>query len=326
MAVPGAALTSVAQATQVAQAGSPDRAIPPGPAPGAAAPPTVTSTADHAWPEVEAPGAAAGASIAAPTAAPPAPELPPSTPVAPGALDVDTIRRMWPEVLATLAGMKRTTWSLVSHYAQVLDFDGVSLVLGFDSTGRAQLFGKGAHQQYLSNALVEVLGLDCRFEAVSSDPVSGRPVDQPQPRADRPAPAPPPVEAAAVTESPAQVVAAQARPLIGSADGSADGTSPGAGQDSALGQGQPPGYDDIPPADEPPPDDEPPPEDSGRPETGPATAPANPPAQPPAAARTISLSDDEVSPDDPVIDGASLVGAAVVEQMLGGRIIEERSE
>jgi hypothetical protein len=44
------------------------------------------------------------------------------------------------------------------------------------------------------------------------------------------------------------------------------------------------------------------------------------------AARTIALSDDEVSPDDPVIDGASLVGAAVVEQMLGGRIIEERSE
>ena len=364
MAVAGAASTPVAQVAQVARADGAAPATPAGPqaraiprAPEAAAAPTVTATADHAWPEVEAPGAAAGSSIAAPISTPPAPArapAPPSAlpsapaaagPAAPGALDVDTIRRMWPEVLATLAGMKRTTWSLVSHYAQVLDFDGVSLVLGFDSTGRAQLFGKGAHQQYLSNALVEVLGLECRFEAVSNDPVSGRPAAQPQPpprpRADRPAPATPPLGAAAVSESPSPVVAEPARPLVGSADGSAQGTSPGAGQDSAQSQGQPTPYDEIPPPDEPPPDDEPPPEDSGRPETGPrgsgrpetgprgsgrANPPATPPATPPAAARTIALSDDEVSPDDPVIDGASLVGAAVVEQMLGGRIIEERSE
>jgi hypothetical protein len=34
--------------------------------------------------------------------------------------------------------------------------------------------------------------------------------------------------------------------------------------------------------------------------------------------------DDEPSADDPDIDGSNLVGAAVVEQILGGRLIEER--
>lgn len=36
--------------------------------------------------------------------------------------------------------------------------------------------------------------------------------------------------------------------------------------------------------------------------------------------------DDEVSVDDPDIEGSDLVGAAVVEQILGGRVIEERED
>jgi DNA polymerase-3 subunit gamma/tau len=36
--------------------------------------------------------------------------------------------------------------------------------------------------------------------------------------------------------------------------------------------------------------------------------------------------DDEPSADDPDIEGSNLVGAAVVEQILGGRLIEERED
>ncbi|HET9655381.1 MAG TPA: hypothetical protein VFP72_08500, partial [Kineosporiaceae bacterium] len=36
--------------------------------------------------------------------------------------------------------------------------------------------------------------------------------------------------------------------------------------------------------------------------------------------------DDEPSVDDPDIEGSNLVGAPVVEQILGGRLIEERED
>jgi DNA polymerase III subunit gamma/tau len=47
-----------------------------------------------------------------------------------------------------------------------------------------------------------------------------------------------------------------------------------------------------------------------------------------AAAATIVLpsQDDEISIDDPEIEGSGLVGAPVVAQLLGGRVIEERQE
>ena len=54
-----------------------------------------------------------------------------------------------------------------------------------------------------------------------------------------------------------------------------------------------------------------------------ATAPGQRPE--PARAGT-SLRDDEVSLDDADIEDSSLVGAPVVEQLLGGRLIDEREE
>jgi hypothetical protein len=36
------------------------------------------------------------------------------------------------------------------------------------------------------------------------------------------------------------------------------------------------------------------------------------------------LADDEPSSDDPDFEGTHLVGAQVVQQLLGGRVIEER--
>jgi DNA polymerase-3 subunit gamma/tau len=118
------------------------------------------------------------------------PPAPPSRPVAPelapvaasmaqtsvlapnpaGGADLEAVRRNWAEVLNAVASIKRTTWSLVSQYAQVLDYDGKRLLLGFDSAGRAQSFGRGPHPAFMRQALIEVIGLDCVVEAgVSSE-------------------------------------------------------------------------------------------------------------------------------------------------------------
>jgi DNA polymerase III subunit gamma/tau len=143
-----------------------------------------------AWPEPSGPSAPSGSSgVEAPASAP----VPSRSPVAspPGAVpaagpmdapasvgagaqasagagDLEAVRRMWTEVLGALATIKRTTWSLVSQYAQVLDHDGKRLLLGFDSPGRAQSFARGAHPEFLRQALIDVIGLDCPVEAIAS--------------------------------------------------------------------------------------------------------------------------------------------------------------
>ncbi|MBT0767312.1 DNA polymerase III subunit gamma and tau [Kineosporia sp. J2-2] len=114
----------------------------------------------------------------------------------PGSADLEAVRRNWSDVLNAVASIKRTTWSLVSQYAQVLDYDGKRLLLGFDSTGRAQLFGRGPHANFMRQALIQVIGLDCVVEAaVSSEFQAGssgtRPAASPPPPAS-PAPASPP--------------------------------------------------------------------------------------------------------------------------------------
>ena len=40
----------------------------------------------------------------------------------------------------------------------------------------------------------------------------------------------------------------------------------------------------------------------------------------------LRLADDVPSADDVDLDGSGLVGASVVEQLLGGRVIEERHD
>ena len=56
------------------------------------------------------------------------------------------------------------------------------------------------------------------------------------------------------------------------------------------------------------------------------------PADPPAATRRRAVEppplvvDDEPSPDDPEFEGSGLVGPLLVEQLLGGQVIEERTD
>ena len=329
----------VAVPGQVAQA-------PPQAAPQAAQPqaPLAPAAAQESAPALSADEWAPPAAAAEPAAsAEPAAPAAPAERGTPGSADVEAIRRMWPDVLAKLSGIKRATWSLVSQHAQVLDYDGQRLLLGFGSQGLAGSFGRGAHQEFLRQALIDVMGLDCTVEATAGDPRSAsarsqsagappRPtasVSTPAPAAPAaPAPAAPAPAAPERAPEPAPRPAPSRRPERARAE-SARGATP---------------YDEVPPPplDEPPPrEDELPPDDgwSGRTRRAPAAAsgpapratrpvpaqPADPPLQA-AAPRRISLDDDVPSADDPDIEGSHLVGARVVEQLLGGRVIEEREE
>ena len=165
-----ATTTPAAPAASAVPAGS----VPAGSVPVGSAPVDRPPTAAGSGPARSGPGSGRTAGGAPLPASPPAAAAGPAgtpTSTSPGSsrIDIATIRRMWPDAMASLAGRKRTTWSLVSQYAQVLDFDGERVLLGFDSEGRAGIFNRGAHAEVLRQVLIDALGVDCRFEAVGSD-------------------------------------------------------------------------------------------------------------------------------------------------------------
>jgi DNA polymerase-3 subunit gamma/tau len=317
----------------------PARPVPPAaPLPSLPTPQAVPKEGSRGRPDADVAAPAPVASAAAPSAsvhteppvaAPPPPSSPGVPEVGPGAAGAETVRRMWPDVMARLAGTKRTTWSLVSHYAQVIDLDGKRLVLQFDSPGRAASFTKGAHQEFLRQALLDVLGMDCTFDAVAGEARAAQPAASPAvstpaaPHASAPAPA------AAPTEAPAdrsEATSSTPRPPAAKA----------AAVTSRPMRARPSGEDDIPLPPEPPPDDIPPEESAyersrrlsgSRPSPAEGVAPPTAaPAQQRQPAPTIRLADDVPSVDDVDLEGSGLVGASVVEQLLGGRVIEERHD
>jgi DNA polymerase-3 subunit gamma/tau len=324
-----------------------------------AAPPRPTGPESPA-PESDAPQSPAPGPVVAepaptPATAPspvptaPAVEVPAVAEVGPGAGGTEAVRRMWPDVMARLSQLKRTTWSLVSHYAQVLDYDGTRLLLQFDSPGRAGSFGKGAHQEFLRQALIDVMGIDCRFDATAqgsgngasgAHPTPPAPAPRPDPAAPRPAPA----DHGARAESSQPDAPAGPEPARSQPARSDDARREPARGPARLRSAEPPS-DDIPLPPEPPPDDLPPEDASSsrrRPPPAERPAPSATPPAPSAAAVTrsepavtsivlppgpsVRPADDVPSHDDPDLEGSNLVGATVVEQLLGGRVIEDRQD
>ena len=86
----------------------------------------------------------------------------------PGGIDTDAIRRSWPDVLAKIFSIRRTTWTFLSEHTQVLDYDGRRLLLGIQTEGLAATFRRGQHAELVRQALSE--GLRChQRRATSSD-------------------------------------------------------------------------------------------------------------------------------------------------------------
>jgi len=94
----------------------------------------------------------------------------------PGAIDTDAIRRSWPDILAKIFSIRRTTWTFLSEHTQVLDYDGTRLLLGIQTEGLATTFRRGQHAELVRQALSEVLGVEAVVEGIPTTEQSARSV------------------------------------------------------------------------------------------------------------------------------------------------------
>ena len=210
-----------------------------------------------------------------------------------GAVDVEAIRRMWPDVLARVYEQRRATWTFVSEHAQVIDYDGKRLRLAISTDGLLATFRRGPHAELVRQALIDVLGVDAQIEGVRL----GRGRDAAGHRRSR------------GRRSPAGGQSAEHRAAA-----------------AARSWDQPPpdpAAPDPPTRSEPSAEPEPaaPPARDARPSGRQAAQQAA--RQAARAEPDPSTEPDEPHPDDPDVDGSGLVGQPVVEQLLGGRVITE---
>ncbi len=143
---------------------APEPATAPGPGLATASqPPQETEPPEKTEPATasEPPGKAEPTAPAR-AAASPAPSAAPG----PAGLDLAAVRRAWPDVLARIFALKRTSWTLLSEHAQVVDYDGRRFVLGLSTTGLANAFRGGVHAEVVRQALVDALGIDVRVEGI----------------------------------------------------------------------------------------------------------------------------------------------------------------
>ncbi|MHA3948690.1 DNA polymerase III subunit gamma and tau [Cellulomonas bogoriensis] len=276
------------------------------------------------------------------------------------ALDAETVRRRWPEVLQTLRGLRMATWVLVSQNGHVAEVTASTLALAFSTPQLATTFRTGPHPGNVQRALHETLGLDLRVDAVVTGAEAGAPGPGGGSRGDRggarseaavttspratmsvseaeaswdvaPAPAPsattrertaaPPVTPAAPPAPPAY---SQGAPRVPDPPPEAD----------VAADGIPDGPEPEPdPGPEPPADSAPggapdrPSRDRALPATpsrassrGPRGASRSDPAP---AARAAYEDGDDTDPDDPDLVASGLVGVPLVAQLLGGVVVEE---
>ncbi|WP_380171076.1 DNA polymerase III subunit gamma and tau [Kineococcus sp. DHX-1] len=321
-----------------------DPAPEPDPTPGPA--PTGGSSGGG-WPAARTPGSPApeprpGPEPASPTAGglpgSPAPTPvpvdapPPSAPAAGG--DAETVRRLWTEVLGALFTVKRLTWSLVAENATVADFRGGVLSLQFRSPQLAARFARGNDAGFVAEALFQVTGIEAKVQAVGGEAPGGgagaRGGGQRPSRGGWSAPARPsaPTPAAAPAPSGGQQGGQPSR-------GPAGGQQPPAPQQQRSAPASPAPastpagndyYADVPPPEEP--IEDPGEEQLSRPRRAEPTAPPSVPApavSPAPVAVAVAPEDDTPSRDDEDAEDAGLVGIAVVEQILGGRVLSDDS-
>jgi DNA polymerase-3 subunit gamma/tau len=177
MAISGTTSEAPVQAAPPAAERRPEPVAEPTPAPAAAAPPAATpgQSKEPMAAELEPPTPAA----TEPQPSPPAPV--PVQPPPDGELDLTAIRRMWPDVMAAVSALKKTTWSLLKN-ASVIDLDAGRLTLGFSTSGLRDAFvGRSDHQDYVREALIQVLGVDWKVEAIVDPSVTQSGLGAPDP-------------------------------------------------------------------------------------------------------------------------------------------------
>jgi DNA polymerase-3 subunit gamma/tau len=102
----------------------------------------------------------------------------PPEPAGDGELDAGDVRRVWPELLKTVRGQKRTTEALLRS-AQVQDLTNGVLTLAATSPALAKMLGDDLNRDIVRQALQELLGVRWKVQVVVSgagQPAPGRTV------------------------------------------------------------------------------------------------------------------------------------------------------
>ena len=114
---------------------------------------------------------AESAAVPVPTASP----ARPSTGL--GLLDV---RRLWPDVLAKVKEVRRFTWVMLSQNSQVIAVDDATLTLGLVNAGARDSFTRSGSDEIVRQAIIDVLGVDWRVEAILDPTATGAAPEGPQ--------------------------------------------------------------------------------------------------------------------------------------------------
>ena len=76
-----------------------------------------------------------------------------------GSIDITSLRRMWPQVIDTVKGKRRLTWSLLATSAQILSLDDENITIGIVNSGARDSFVRSESDVILSDAFEEVTGV-----------------------------------------------------------------------------------------------------------------------------------------------------------------------
>ncbi len=109
-----------------------------------------------------------------------------------GGMGVADVRRLWPEVLEVIKGLRRFTWIMLSQNAQVQALDGQTLTIALVNAGARDSFVASGSAEYVQQALQQVIGVQWRIEAIVDPSVDPRAASAPQPSASATQPAVPP--------------------------------------------------------------------------------------------------------------------------------------
>jgi DNA polymerase-3 subunit gamma/tau len=159
--VPDAAATRPATAAPEVP-GREQEAAPDVPAAAAQAPATDGPTE----PSAATPPSGSAVAPAAPPSVTPVPTPSPDGYTVKAALTLVDVRRLWPEVLEAVKGMRRFAWVMLSQNAAVHSLDGSTLTIALVNAGARDSFARSGSDEIVRQALIDRLGVDWRVETI----------------------------------------------------------------------------------------------------------------------------------------------------------------
>lgn len=126
---------------------------------------------------------------------PAAAEAPAASPPA-GGMSVADVRRLWPEILEVVKGLRRFTWIMLSQNAQVQALDGTTLTIALVNSGARDSFMASGSAEYVQKALQQVIGVQWRIDAIVDPSADPRAASNPAPASPQAAAPTPPAQAA----------------------------------------------------------------------------------------------------------------------------------